>query len=110
MSLNLQQLYVNGDKQRPSIKAAVDSKGRWLHYSETDHRISIGKLLHRCPSTVAESDALLERCRVRTGLDTITWYAFGSDVIEIPASDIERVDAVCAAYKAEGFPIARIMY
>lgn len=109
MALKLEQLYVNGDRSAPSIKAVVDSKGRWLHFSEKDQRVSIGKLINE-PPTKEGSDALLERCRSRTGLQTISWYSWGRDVIEVPVTEIERVDEVCAAYKAEGFPIQLIQY
>jgi hypothetical protein len=109
MSFTLEQLYLNGDPKYPTIKAVVDAKGRWWHYSEKDQRISIGKLI-REPQTVEASNELLERCRKRTGLATITWYSWGRDVIEIPATEIDRIDDVRAAYKAEGYPIEVIRY
>jgi hypothetical protein len=109
MALKLGQLYLNGDRNHPSMEAAVDSKGRWLHYSAKDQRISIGKLI-REPRTVEGSNALAERCRKRTGLQTISWYSWSRDVIEIPATEIERVDDVYAAYAAEGYPIELIQY
>lgn len=100
---------MNGDRNRPTIKAAKDSQGRLWHFTEKDQMISIGKL-KREPRTVKESNQLLERCRKRIGLETIKWYSWGRDVIEIPASEIERIDDVRAAYEAEGFPIQLILY
>lgn len=107
--LHLEQLYLNGDKKYPTIKAAVDSKGRWLHYSPKDNKIAIGKLWPRSPTTSADSNILVEKCSKRTGLP-ISWYSWGSDVIEISANDIERVDDVCKAFKKEGYPISMIRY
>lgn len=109
MALKFEQLYINGNPKHPSIKTAVDKQGRCLHYNENDQTISIGKLNHE-PPTAEGTNALVERCRKRTGLQTISWYSWGRDVIQIPATEIERVDEVCAAFKAEGFPISIIQY
>ena len=109
-TLKLEQLYLNGDKTKPTIQAAVDARGRLFHYNAHDGTVAIGKLHARDTGSAEATTALVERCRERSGVASIGWYVVGSDVIEIAAADVEHVDRVCAAFKKEGYPISMHTY
>ncbi len=109
-TLHLEQLYLNGDPTKPTIHAAVDARGRWFHYDGRDDTIAIGKLYEREPATIEGTIALVERCRVHSGVASIGWYSWGTDVIEIASADLQHVDKVCAIFKAAGYPITLNLY
>jgi len=109
MQATFEQLYFNGCSDRPTIVVVKDQKNRSWNYDERDGKVAIGKLTKE-PRTMKESSNLADRCRMRSGVRSISWYSFGRDVIEIDLSDLKHIEAVAEAYEEEGFPIEFINY
>ena len=104
------QLYRNGDVRYPTMVAAVDSQKRGWYYTQKDNKVALGKLWQREPKDKEGSAALAARCRKSSGVSSISWYWFGCDVIEVDLEDIEHIDKVLEAYRAEGYPIQTVNY
>jgi hypothetical protein len=105
----IRPVYFQGDSRAPRATAAVDARGRAWHFTAKDNKVTLGKLA-RGPPDVKGSDALVERCRARSGVASLSWRWFGRDVIEVDLSDIDNIDRVLEAYIAEGFLIRTVNY